>query len=368
MTTRNLFTEHRLGQLILPNRFVMAPMTRNRAEAGSVPGDLIATYYTQRASAGLMVTEATQVAPEGVGYPHTPGIHTREQVDGWRKVTSLVHRVGGRIYLQLWHVGRISHPLFQPDGALPVAPSAIAAAGTSYTPEGPRPFVTPRALDIAEIPGIVEQFRRGARNALEAGFDGVELHGANGYLPDQFLRDGTNQRQDAYGGTVENRSRFLLEIVQALVDVWGPDRVGVRLSPSGTFNDMRDSNPLATFSHAVRELDRLGIVYLHLVEGSDADARHGGMVVPTERLRPLFRRTLIVNGSYDRDRGNAAVRERRADLVSFGKLFLANPDLPRRLKEGAALNLPDPSTFYGGDARGYIDYPSMQPEGPALQA
>src|SRR5262245_13976211 len=200
----SLYNEHKLGPLMLPNRFVMAPMTRNRAETGGVPGDLIATYYTQRASAGLLVTEATQVAPEGVGYPHTPGIHAFAQVGGWQKVTSAVHRAAGRLYLQLWHVGRISHPLFQPGGVLPVAPSAIAPAGTSYTPEGPKPFVTPRALDIEEIPGIVDQFRRGALNALEVGFDGVELHGANGYLPDQFLRDGTNHRQDTYGGSIEN--------------------------------------------------------------------------------------------------------------------------------------------------------------------
>ena len=353
MTTTNLHSEHVLGPLRLPNRLVMAPMTRNRAGAGNVPGELIATHYAQRASAGLIVTEATQVAPEGVGYPDTPGIHTERQVAGWRKVTDRVHAAGGRIFLQLWHVGRISHPRFQPGGTLPVAPSAIAPAGAS--------FVTPRALGTDEIPGVIESFRRGARYAKDAGFDGVELHGANGYLPDQFLRDGTNRRTDAYGGSVENRSRFLLEITRTLIDVWGPDRVGVRLSPSGTFNDMKDSDPVETFGHAIRELDRLGIVYLHVVEGGDDDVRHGGTIVPTEAFRPLFRRTLIVNGGYDRERADRVLREGRADLVSFGRLFLANPDLPRRLREGTQLNTPDTASFYGGDAAGYTDYPTLAP-------
>lgn len=359
MTSHNLHSDYELGPLRLPNRLVMAPMTRNRAGADNVPTELAARYYAQRASAGLIVTEATQVAPEGVGYPGTPGIHSREQAAGWNRVTDAVHRAGGRIFLQLWHVGRISHPLFQPGGALPVAPSAIAPAGQLYTPEGMKPYVTPRALETDEIPGIVAQFRRGAANALEAGFDGVELHGANGYLPDQFLRDGTNRRADAYGGTVENRARFLLEAARALIDVWGADRVGVRLSPSGTFNDMKDASPLSTFGYAMRALDRLGVVYVHLVEGGEAEVRHGGTIVPTDRLRPLFRRTLIVNGGYDRERAEAVIGAGRADLVSFGRLFLANPDLPRRLRTGAPLNAPDQDTFYGGDAKGYTDYPAL---------
>jgi N-ethylmaleimide reductase len=358
-TRTDLFSPHRIGSLELPNRLVMAPMTRNRAGAGNVPGGRVARYYEQRASAGLIVTEASQVVPEGVGYPNTPGIHTPEQVEGWRRVTDTVHRAGGRIYLQLWHVGRISHPLFQPGGKLPVAPSAITPAGQVYTPEGVRDFVAPRALEGDEIPGIVEQYRAGARNAREAGFDGVELHGANGYLVDQFLRDGTNRRQDEWGGTVEKRARFLIEVVQGLIAEWGPERVGVRLSPSGTFNDMSDSAPLETFGHAVRELDRLEIGYLHLVEASAGDLRHGGKVVPTEALRPQFSRTLIVNGDYDRRRADAAIEAGAADLVSFGRLFLANPDLPARLRDGADLNEPDPSSFYGGGENGYTDYPAL---------
>ena len=255
----DLYTAYSLGPLRLPNRFVMAPMTRNRAGTGNVPTAVVARYYEQRASAGLLVTEATQVAPEGVGYPNTPGIHSIEQVAGWRRVTDAIHRAGGRIFLQLWHVGRISHRLFQPGGGLPVAPSAVAPAGQVYTVEGMMPFETPRALTSDEIPGIVEQFRIGAANALAAGFDGVEIHAANGYLPDQFLRDGTNRRTDAYGGSVQNRARFLLDIVRSVIGVWGPDRVGVRLSPGGTFNDMTDSDPLKTFGYVIGELDQLGI-------------------------------------------------------------------------------------------------------------
>ena len=358
-TSANLYSEFELGPLTLANRLVMAPMTRNRAGAGNVATDLMKTYYEQRASAGLIVTEASQVAPEGVGYPNTPGIHSREQVAAWQIVTEAVHRAGGHIYLQLWHVGRISHPLFQPKSALPVAPSAIAPTGELYTPEGLKPYMTPRPLETREIAGIVGQFRRGAESAKEAGFDGVELHGANGYLVDQFLRDATNRRTDGYGGSIENRSRFLLEVTSTLIDVWGQDRVAVRLSPSGAFNDMKDSNPLATFSHAVRELDRLGIVALHLIEGGAADLRHGGSLVPTAQLRPLFHRALIVNGGYDRPRADAVIGDGGADLVSFGQAFLANPDLVSRMKIGAPLNTPDHATYYGGGEKGYIDYPEL---------
>ncbi|MEO1094437.1 MAG: alkene reductase [Cyanobacteria bacterium J06638_28] len=356
---KDLFTPVQLGRYTLPNRIVMAPLTRNRAGAGNVPLDMHVTYYTQRATAGLIITEATQVSPLGVGYPSTPGIHSQEQIDAWQKVTAAVHQQGGRIFLQLWHVGRVSHPSFH-NGALPVAPSAIAPAGEAMTYTGMQPFVTPRALATDEIPGIVQEFRQGAKNALAAGFDGVEVHGANGYLLDQFLRDGSNQRTDAYGGSIANRARLLLEVTQAVVDVWGADRVGVRLSPSNTFNDMSDSHPRATFSYAVQALSDFGLAYLHLLDPSEADLRHGGTPIPTRELRPLYQGTLMVNWDYDKDKGNTAIAAGAADLVAYGKLFIANPDLPKRFELDAPLNEPDPSTFYGGDERGYIDYPALQ--------
>jgi N-ethylmaleimide reductase len=356
----NLLSPYKLGNLELPNRVVMAPLTRNRAGEGNVPGELNATYYVQRASAGLIITEATQVSPQGLGYPSTPGIHSPEQVEGWKLVTDAVHQQGGRIFLQLWHVGRISHPDLQPDGALPVAPSAIAPKGEAATYEGPKPFVTPRALETSEIPEIVEQYRKGAENALQAGFDGVEVHGANGYLLDQFLRDGTNHRTDEYGGSIENRARLLLEVTEAVTGVWGAERVGVRLSPSGTFNDMHDSNPLATFGYAAEALNRFGLAYLHIVEVNEADLRHGGTEVPTRHLRDRFTGTLMVNGGYNSDRANAVLGKKEADLVSFGTLFLANPDLPQRFALNAPLNPPDPTTFYGGGEKGYTDYPFWQ--------
>lgn len=353
----NLLTPYKLGNLELPNRIVMAPLTRNRAGKGNVPGALNATYYAQRASAGLIVAEATQVSPQGQGYPSTPGIHSAEQVEGWKLVTDAVHQQGGRIFLQLWHVGRVSHPDLQPDGALPVAPSAIAPKGEASTYEGPKPFVTPRALETSEIPEIIEQYRKGAENALAAGFDGVEVHGANGYLLDQFLRDGTNHRTDEYGGSIENRARLLLEVTEAVTGVWGTNRVGVRLSPSGTFNDMHDSNPLATFSYVTEALNRFGLAYLHIIEVNEADLRHGGTEVPTRPLRDRFTGTLMVNGGYNRDRANAVLTQGEADLVSFGTLFLANPDLPQRFAKNGPLNPPDPATFYGGGEKGYTDYP-----------
>jgi len=360
MNEVNLFSPYKLGDLELPNRMVMAPLTRNRAGDGNVPGQLNATYYTQRVSAGLIIAEATQVSPEGLGYPATPGIHSPAQVAGWKLVTDAVHQHGGRIFLQLWHVGRISHPDLQHDGALPVAPSAIApTVGQAATYEGMKPFVTPRALETSEIPGIVEQYRQGAKNALEAGFDGVEVHGANGYLIDQFLRDGTNKRTDEYGGSIENRARLLLEVTQAVTEVWGAGRVGVRLSPSGTFNDMHDSDPLATFGYAAEALNRFGLAYLHLIEVVEADLRHGGTEVPTSYLRDRFTGTLIVNGGYDLDKSNAVLSSHKADLVAFGTLFIANPDLPQRFALNAPLNPADPSTFYGGGEKGYIDYPFL---------
>ncbi len=357
----NLFTPVQLGRYELPNRIIMAPLTRNRAGAGNIPLDLHATYYQQRASAGLIITEATQVSPQGVGYPATPGIHSPEQVTAWRKVTAAVHQAGGRIFLQLWHVGRVSHPSFH-GGELPVAPSAISPAGEAMTYAGMQPFVTPRALELDEIPGMIDQYRQGAKNALEAGFDGVEIHGANGYLLDQFLRDGSNHRTDAYGGSVENRARLLLEVTQAVVEVWGRDRVGVRLSPSSTFNDMADSDPRATFGYAIQALDALDLAYLHLLDPSEADLRHGGTPVPSKDFRPLYSGHLMVNWDYDQVKGHQVIAAGDADSVSYGKLFIANPDLPKRFALNAPLTEPDPSTFYGGDEHGYTDYPALKDE------
>ena len=347
-----LFSSYRLGEIELKNRMVMAPMTRSRALEGNVPNPMAETYYVQRAGAGLIVTEATQVSPQGVGYIRTPGIHSPEQIAGWKKITNAVHRAGGKIFLQLWHVGRISHPDFH-NGALPVAPSAIAADGEVFTAKGPKKMVAPRALDLSEIPGIVEQFRRGAENAKAAGFHGIELHGANGYLLDQFTRDGTNSRADRYGGSIENRVRLPLEVTRAVVSVWGKERVGYRISPTGTFNSMSDSNPRATFSHLTRELSALGIGYLHVVDPVKASDR----LAPA--LRKLFNGTFIVNGGYDGASANTAIASGEADLVAFGVPFLANPDLPLRLQTGAALNAPDQATFYTGEARGYTDYPAL---------
>ena len=362
MSDRTLFTPVRIGTIQLSNRIAMAPLTRNRAGQGLAPTDLNVTYYAQRAAAGLIVTEATQVSPTGIGYPNTPGIYTAEQVAGWRRVTDAVHARGGRIFLQLWHVGRISHPSLQPDGALPVAPSAVAAEGDVMTYEGPKPFVAPRALETSEIAGIVDEYAHGARLAREAGFDGVEIHAANGYLIDQFLQDNTNLRTDEYGGSVENRSRFLLEVTRAVVAVWGADRVGVRLSPRGTFNSMGDSDRAATFSHAVAEMAKFNLAYLHIVE--PVAGPMAATSVPGERLTPhlrkLFRGPIIGNGGYTQQTATEAIQRGEVDLVSFGVPFLANPDLPARFAAGAPLNKPDVSTFYGGDAHGYTDYPALE--------
>jgi N-ethylmaleimide reductase len=348
-----LFQTYRLGHVDLGNRLVMAPMTRSRAIGGEVPNPLAAAYYAQRASAGLIVSEATQVSSQGVGYIRTPGIHSAAQVAGWTAITDAVHRAGGKIFLQLWHVGRVSHPDFH-DGALPVAPSAIAAQGQVFTAKGLQPMVTPRALDISELPGIVEQFRRGAENARAAGFDGVEIHGANGYLLDQFLRDGTNKRADAYGGSIEKRARLPLEVARAVVDVWGADRVGYRISPNGPYNSMSDSDPVRTFSYITEQLSRLGIVYLHVVDPVADGAKRLSPL-----LRPKFARTYIVNGGYDAASASAVLRNGEADLVAFGVPFLANPDLPRRYRTGAPLNAPDQGTFYAGEEKGFTDYPAL---------
>jgi N-ethylmaleimide reductase len=347
-----LLTPTRLGDLALPNRMVMAPMTRSRAGEGNVVTELTATYYTQRASAGLIVTEGTQVSQQGVGYVRTPGIHTEAQVAGWRRVTDAVHAAGGRIYAQLWHVGRVSHTSFQPDGGAPVAPSAIRIDGNTWTARGQEPFSEPRALDVAEIAGVVEQFRRGAANAKAAGFDGVEIHGANGYLVDQFLKDGSNRRTDAYGGAVENRARFAIELVEAVAEVWPVGRTGIRFSPTGAFNGMSDSDPEALYAYVASALEgKVG--YVHLVDP----------VASPRRFAPLFRErysgALVVNGGYDRDTGNAVVGTGAADLVSFGVPFLSNPDLPRRFAVGAPLSKADPTRFYTPGPEGYTDYPSL---------
>ncbi len=360
MTTKNLLFEPcACGALTLPNRVVMAPMTRNRAGEGNVPHALNVEYYAQRASAGLIITEASQVSAQGVGYPGTPGIHSDAQVAGWQLVTDAVHAAGGRIFLQLWHVGRVSHPSLQPDGGLPVAPSAIAPQGEGMTYSGPQPFVTPRALEIEEIPGIVEAFRQGVVNARRAGFDGVEVHGANGYLLDQFLRDGSNRRSDRYGGSVENRTRFLLEVVEAVCGAWEPARVGVRLSPLNAFNTMSDSDPAGTFRHAAGALGAFGLAYLHVVEASISPDGVVPQPFDYRGLKVAFGGVYMANGGYDRARAEAALTEGRADLVSFGVLFLANPDLPERLRRGGPYNAPDLSTFYGGGAEGYTDYPAL---------
>ncbi len=362
MTT--LFAPLTLGDLTLPNRIFLAPLTRMRAAPGNVPHALNATYYAQRASAGLIISEATQVSPQGLGYPNTPGIHSAEQVTGWRQVTDAVHAKGGRMFLQLWHVGRISHSSLQPGGALPVAPSAIAAKGDAVTPSGMKPFETPRALELAEIPGLVESYRQGAQNAKDAAFDGVEVHGANGYLLDQFLQDGSNRRTDGYGGSIENRARLLLEVIDAAIAVWGAHRVGVRLSPYGTFNDMHDSDPVALFTHVLGQLAARGIAYVHLIEpratsAGGSDEVNADAPLTTALFRQTFPGVLIGAGGYTLDSARAAVEGGTVDAVAFGRLFIANPDLPRRFETGAPLNRYDRKTFYGGGAKGYTDYPAL---------
>lgn len=356
-STSRLFTPVDLGALHLPNRVVMAPLTRCRAGAGNVPTDLMATYYAQRATGGLLIAEATQVVPEGQGYPNTPGIHSDEQVAGWRRVTDAVHKAGGRIVLQLWHVGRVSHPIYQPDGKLPVSASAIAAEGQLYGPDWKKiNHVTPRALELGELPGIVAAYAKGAENAKRAGFDGVEVHGANGYLLDLFLRDCSNKRTDAYGGPVENRARLLIETIEAVIKVWGgSERVGVRISPHNPANSMSDSNPRALFGHVAERIAPLKLAYIHVIEPVATP--------PGQQLLPLIKRLsrtpVIANNSYTAETAEAALASGAADAIAFGKLFLANPDLPRRLREGAPLNEWDMKTFYGGGEKGYTDYPAL---------
>jgi N-ethylmaleimide reductase len=359
-TTSKLLSSFTLGSYTIPNRMAMAPMTRNRAGAGNVPTELNVLYYTQRASAGLIITEASQISPQGVGYSNTPGIHTAEQVEGWKKITEAVHAAGGRIFLQLWHVGRVSHSSFH-KGELPIAPSAVKIDGKVYTPQGQQDFETPRALETSEVKEVVEQFRQGAINAKSAGFDGVEIHGAFGYLIEQFLSDSSNLRTDQYGGTIENRSRFALEVVKALVDVWGAGKVGIRLSPSNYYNGIHYSKPADLYDYIINELNHYPLAYIHLMEplASTEHLPHY-LTQVAARYRKIYTGTIISNGGYDFEKGEKAIREGIADIIAYGSLFLANPDLPERFTAGAPLNKPDRSTFYGGDSRGYTDYPLLQ--------
>jgi N-ethylmaleimide reductase len=345
----------------------MAPLTRMRAgQPGDVPRALNAEYYRQRATpVGLIIAEGTPISESAKGMPATPGIYSPEQVKGWKAVTDAVHEASGLIFLQLWHVGRISHSSHQPHGALPVAPSAIAAAGNAYTATFERaPFETPHALTASEIQDVVGDYRAAARNALSAGFDGVEIHGANGYLIEQFLQTRSNTRSDAYGGSIENRVRFLLEVTRAVIDVWGPDRVGVRLSPFGVANDSGEPDPLPLYSHAIQELGKLGPVYLHLIEprasgAGQADVDHKGVPSASELFRPIWQHVLIAAGNYTPASAEAAVVANHADAIAFGRLFIANPDLPERIKQGTPLSPYNRATFYGGEAEGYTDYPRL---------
>ncbi len=354
-----LFTQYRMGDLTLPNRIVMAPMTRSRAGDADVPVSMTVTYYVQRASAGMIITEGSQVSQQGVGYMHTPGIYSAAQVAGWKKVTDAVHRAGGRIFIQLWHVGRVSHSDFL-GGALPVAPSALPVEGFVHTPGGKKPIPVPRALNTGEVPDIVRQFQQAAENARTSGFDGVEIHGANGYLLDQFLRSGSNERTDIYGGSLENRALLPLEVTKAVIKVWGGDSVGYRISPHMTAHSMSDANPRETFSYFTRELNKIGLGYLHLIEPIGGRA---GFVPPEARLGPIlrkiFERTFILNGGYDLHSGNEVIYSGEADMIAFGVPFLANPDLPERFRQNATLNESDMATFYGGGTKGYTDYPSL---------
>ncbi|MBN9205803.1 alkene reductase [Methylibium petroleiphilum] len=356
----SLFDPIRLGDIELRNRIAMAPLTRNRAVAGRVPSPLAVEYYRQRADAGLIVTEATQISPLGQGYLDTPGIYSREQVEGWKAVTRAVHERGGKIVVQLWHVGRISHVSLLPEGEVPVAPSAITAKSKTFTRNGFEDVSAPRALALAELPGIVEQYRVAARNAIEAGFDGVEVHGANGYLLEQFLRDSTNHRTDAYGGSIENRARLLLEVMRAVTAEIGAGRTGLRLSPVTPANDAAlDSDPQALFNHVAEQLAPLKLAFLHVIEGATGGPRD---VAPFDyaALRTRVKAPWIVNNGYDRDMAIEAVADGRADVVAFGRPFISNPDLVQRLRVGAPFAALDRDTLYGGGAKGYTDYPALQ--------
>ncbi|WP_312570839.1 alkene reductase [Stutzerimonas balearica] len=346
-----LFDPIKIGDLELSNRIIMAPLTRCRAEPGRVPGDLMVEYYSQRADAGLIISEATSVTPMGVGYPDTPGIWSAEQVQGWKKITEAVHTKGGKIVLQLWHVGRISDPIYL-DGQLPVAPSAIKPAGHVSLVRPMKDYETPRALETAEIPGIIEAYRKGAENAKEAGFDGVEIHGANGYLLDQFLQDSTNQRTDQYGGSLENRARLMLEVTDAAISVWGAGRVGVHLAPRADSHDMGDSNRAETFGYVARELGKRGVAFICTREKAGEDSLG-------PQLKQLFGGVYIANERFTKEQAGTWLAEGKADAVAFGIPYIANPDLVERLRRDAPLNEPRPELFYAKGAEGYTDYPSL---------
>jgi len=350
----DLFSSIQIGSISLSNRIIMAPMTRNRAPE-SIATPLMAEYYTQRASAGLIITEGAQISEQAVGYPATPGIYNNAQIESWKAVTDAVHSKGGHMFVQLWHCGRVSHPDFHA-GELPVAPSAIKPAGQAFTYEGLKDFVTPRALTLDEIPAIIEQYRHAASAAMLAGFDGVEIHAANGYLLDQFLRDGSNTRTDTYGGCIENRARLLLEVTEAVCNEIGASKVGIRISPINAFNDMQDSNPQKLFNYVASALSTLKPAFLHVVEVSMAG--EADSTVDMQQIRQHFNGLYMANGGYDKARGNHSIASGHADLVAYGIPFLANPDLPERFKNDLPLNEADMNTFYGGDAHGYTDYPA----------
>jgi N-ethylmaleimide reductase len=361
-TPTTLFEPYKLGPITLPNRFVMAPLTRNRAvPPGMVPSPLAIDYYGQRASAGLLVTEASQVSQQGQGYQDTPGIYSREQVAAWRKVTDRVHERGGHIFIQLWHVGRISHTALQAGGGAPVAPSAIRAKGKTFVNGIFADVSEPRALELSEIPGIIDDFKRAAANARQAGFDGVEIHGANGYLLDQFAKDGANKRTDAYGGSIENRARLMLDVSKAVVAEIGAERTGIRISPVTPANDISDSAPQPLFDYIVDHLNALKLVYIHVIEGATGGPRDNAPF-DYASLRKRFAGAYVANNGYDFELATKVLSEGAADLIAFGKPFISNPDLVERLKRGAPLNEWDKATFYGGGAKGYTDYPTLQTE------
>jgi len=349
--------EFKIGSINLKNRFVMGPMTRNRSGKGNTPTDLMKTYYQQRTSAGLILTEATQISPQGIGYPMTPGIYTDEQVEGWKNITDAVHKDGTAIFLQLWHVGRVSHSDFH-DGDLPVAPSAIPAKGQAFTPTGLKDFETPRALKTDEIPGIVDDYEQGAKNAKKAGFDGVEIHAANDYLINQFLEDGTNKRDDQYGGSIENRARLLFEILGRTMQVWDSKKIGIRLSPNGSAYGGYDSNPQETYEYVLEKLNEYDLAYVHFVEESKPDGEEFEHYPENviDAYGHLYDGNIIICGGMDKDQGEDLLKQNKADLIAYARKYISNPDLPTRFEEDIDLTPADNDTFYGGAEEGYTDY------------